>query len=71
MKQRPKWLAWVRRLHEDETGAEGLEKVLILAAVALPLLGLLIAYRREINQWINSIWQDTYQEGADPFDPPN
>ena len=34
----------VRRLYRDEQGAEGLEKLLILALVVLPLLAVLIFF---------------------------
>jgi len=57
-------------LHRDERGAEGLEKILILAAVALPLLALLIAFRKKINAWVNDIWETTADEGSDAFDEP-
>ena len=39
------------RLHRDERGAEGLEKLLIMAAIVLPLLGLLIFLRDDISRW--------------------
>lgn len=50
--------AWnmVKRLHADDRGAEGLEKLLIIAAVVLPLLGLLIVFRQEIGQWASDMW---------------
>lgn len=70
MSNRPKWLQRLVALHRDERGAEGLEKVLIIAAVALPLLGLLIAYRKEINTWINQTWATTKSEGDTPFEQP-
>lgn len=70
MNQRPNWLRRLAAFHRDERGAEGLEKILILAAVALPLLGLLIAYRKEINGWINNIWSTTKTEGDTTFEPP-
>ncbi len=40
-----------KRLHSDQRGAEGLEKLLIIAAIVLPLLGLLIAFRQYIGEW--------------------
>jgi Flp pilus assembly pilin Flp len=46
----------VRSFHRDERGAEGLEKILILAAVALPLLGLLIYFRDDLKNWLNATW---------------
>jgi Flp pilus assembly pilin Flp len=71
MTNRSTWLRRLAALHRDERGAEGLEKVLILAAVALPLLGLLIYYRKTINEWINETWSTTKSEGDAPFTPPN
>jgi len=47
----------VKRLHRDERGAEGLEKLLIVAAIVLPLLGLLIIFRNEIKDWVVEIWK--------------
>jgi Flp pilus assembly pilin Flp len=46
----------LRSLHRDERGAEGLEKLLIIAAIVLPLLGLLIIFRNEIREWVVGIW---------------
>ena len=46
----------LRSFHRDERGAEGLEKILILAVVALPLLGLLIFFRDELGKWLKEIW---------------
>jgi len=47
----------LRALHADERGAEGLEKLLIIAAIVLPLLGLLIIFRNEIRAWVTDIWE--------------
>ena len=62
----------LKRLHADERGAEGLEKLLIIAAIVLPLLGLLIIFRNEIKDWVNSIWGQAKrgaEEGQDEFFP--
>lgn len=56
------------RLYKDERGAEGLEKVLIIGAIVLPLLGLLIVFRNDLSDWAKSLWSDT-QTDADQFDP--
>jgi Flp pilus assembly pilin Flp len=45
-----------KALYRDERGAEGLEKILIVAAVVLPLLGLLIWFREEIGKWAMDLW---------------
>ena len=47
----------VRRFHRDERGSQGLEKLLIVAAIVLPLLGLLIIFRNEIKTWVVEIWK--------------
>jgi Flp pilus assembly pilin Flp len=52
-----------RKLHEDEQGAEGLEKLLIVAAVVLPLLGLLIFFRDELAQWVRDTWENIKSQG--------
>ncbi|MEM9294410.1 MAG: hypothetical protein AAGA57_01290 [Planctomycetota bacterium] len=46
------------RLHRDERGAEGLEKLLILAAVALPLLGVLLYFGQDIKEYLSDSWTD-------------
>ena len=56
------------RLHRSEQGAEGLEKLLIIGAIVLPLLGLLIIFRQDLAEWVKSIWIDT-QTDADNWDP--
>ena len=46
------------RLHRDEQGAEGIEKLLIIAAIILPLLGVLIIFRDKITEWVGAKWGD-------------
>ena len=48
--------AGLRRLLKDDRGAEGLEKLLIIAAIVLPLLGILIFYGGEIRDWLADMW---------------
>ena len=55
----------LRRLYHDEGGMEGLEKLLIIAAITLPLLGLLIVFRNELWEWVRGLWSSTLQEGQD------
>jgi Flp pilus assembly pilin Flp len=52
-----KMLQALVRLHRCEKGAEGLEKLLIIAAIVLPLLGLLIFYRQTIGDWMSTMWE--------------
>ena len=56
----------------DERGAEGLEKVLILAAIVLPLLAVLIFFVTAGREWVAEWWDDVRSEaddvrGDDPF----
>ncbi len=53
------------RFHRDESGAEGLEKLLIIAALVLPLLGLLIWFRNEIRDWVTDLWEEQKDEAQD------
>jgi Flp pilus assembly pilin Flp len=48
----------LHRLHRCERGAEGLEKLLIIGAVALPLLGLLLLFRDKITELLSSQWSE-------------
>ena len=40
-------------LHRDERGAMSVEKVLILAIIALPLLVVLYLFRQKIESWFS------------------
>jgi len=60
---------WLKAFHRDEAGAEGLEKLLIIAAIVLPLLGVLIFFRDEIGQWIEGLWSNMRGD-ADDFGGP-
>ena len=51
-----------RRLYRDEQGAEGLEKLLILALVVLPLLAVLIFFAGDIKEWMTGKWEDVKDE---------
>jgi hypothetical protein len=56
------------RLYKCEKGAEGLEKLLIIGAIVLPLLGLLIIFRGRITSWTNDLW-GTVKSDTDNYDP--
>ncbi|MBI1373300.1 MAG: hypothetical protein GC159_11270 [Phycisphaera sp.] len=59
---------FAKRLYNDETGAEGLEKLLIIAAVVLPLLGLLIYFRDWITEWTGGEASEV-RDGSEDYDP--
>ena len=46
------------RLHRSEQGAEGLEKLLIVGAIVLPLLLVLVLFRNKIAEWVTGKWND-------------
>ena len=59
----------VIRLHRDDRGAEGLEKLLIIAAVVLPLLAILIFFGDDIVEWLTDRWEDVKGESEVPDTP--
>ena len=42
------------RLHRDTTGAMSVEKILILALIALPILIVLLIFRKKIVDWFGT-----------------
>ncbi|MEM1107510.1 MAG: hypothetical protein AAGH99_02355 [Planctomycetota bacterium] len=55
-------------LHCDERGAEGLEKLLIVAAIVLPLLGLLLFFRSDLEGFVTERWENVVgTEEANPI----
>lgn len=61
--------AWhvVKRLYADERGAEGLEKLLILAAIVLPLLAVLFIFRDAVSNFAKNMWQSIVADSGDPI----
>lgn len=59
------------RIHRSERGAEGLEKLLIIAAIILPLLALLITFRKYLVGWATGKWDEVTQEGDGPASTSN
>jgi len=56
----------LRALHRDERGADMVEYILIIAAIALPVLGVIIYYRNAIYEWIEDSWGTVRDEGPTP-----
>jgi len=59
------WSKALKRLHADERGAIGLEHLRIMAAIVLPLLGALLYFRKEITEWVKTLW-DRIRSDAEP-----
>lgn len=53
------------RIWRDEQGAEGLEKLLILSLLVLPLLVTLIFFGKDIKEWVIGKWEDVKDETDD------
>ena len=53
-----KWIGKkIKALHRDEQGADMVEYVLIVAAVALPLLAVIIWFWKDISGWVSDNYQ--------------
>lgn len=52
------------RLARDDRGAEGLEKVLIIAAIVIPLLAILLFFRDYLVDWLSDS-TDQVRDDAD------
>jgi hypothetical protein len=61
------WTA-MKKLHRCEKGAEGLEKLLIIGAIVIPLLGLLIIFRGKITSWTQGMWSNV-ENDSQSYDP--
>lgn len=55
--------ATASRLHRDDRGAEALEKLLLVAVVVLPFVGVLIFFREQLDEWVRGNWEDIVAEG--------
>lgn len=56
-------------LHRDERGADMIEYILVVAAVALPLLAVVIYFWKDISVFAKGLWTDAKgRKGLDPED---
>jgi len=58
----------IKALYSDEQGADMVEYVLIVAAVALPLLAVIIWFWKDISQWVGSAY-DQIKSGTAETNP--
>ena len=52
-------------LHRDEQGADMIEYILIIAAIGLPLLAVIIWFRKDIAEWIKEQYENIKGEAQD------
>ena len=57
--------AKLKALHADEQGADMVEYILIVAAVSLPLLGVIIWFWKDIVTWVSEQWSDIKSDTED------
>jgi len=58
----------LKALHRDEQGADMVEYVLIVAAVALPLLAVIIWFWKDISGWVGEAYSEI-RSGTAETDP--
>ena len=59
-------------LHRDEQGADMIEYILIVAAVALPMVAVIIWFWKDIAAWAGDAWNNIKGNPQDPgTDPGN
>ena len=57
----------LRKLHRDERGADMVEYILIIAAIALPLLAIVLIFRNQIWEWMQSLFEDIKSDAEEPL----
>ena len=63
----------LKALHTDEQGADMVEYILIVAAIALPLLGVIIWFWHDISRHTKGLYNTIFkgEQGTDPDDLPS
>ncbi len=54
----------LKRLHDDEAGAMSVEKILLVALIALPIIIVLVFFRDTIMGWFDTQAGQLHQEGG-------
>ncbi len=54
---RPSVLRALSRFHTDEQGDEGVNKILIIAMIVVPLVIVLILFGKNIVEWFQEAWK--------------
>ena len=59
----------VRKFHRDETGDEGVNKILIIAMIVIPLVIVLIVFGEAIMEFFQEAWANLTDEDTQMNDP--
>lgn len=54
-----------KALHKDERGADMVEYILIVAALALPILGFVVYFWKDIKEFSLDLWEDVTGQAKD------
>ena len=68
----PSALRALRRFHSDEQGDEGVNKILIIAMIVVPLVIVLILFGKNIVEFFNNAWKKltgTSEKESPTFSP--
>ncbi len=57
----------ISALNRDEQGADMVEYILVIAAIALPLVAILLIFRDRIWAWVNKLWEDITSKAEEPL----
>ena len=57
----------VLALHRDEGGADMVEYILVIAAIALPLVAILLIFRDKIWAWVGEQWENIVGRAEEPI----
>jgi len=52
----------LKALHRDEKGADMVEYILIIAAIALPLLGVIVLFWDNIKDWVYGKTEKVFED---------
>ncbi len=59
----------LKKLHKDEQGADLLEYILILALIALPVVALVLFFKKEITDWFLNLFNEYKEKGSEGDSP--
>jgi len=58
----------IMKIHNDENGADMVEYILVVGAIALPLVAVIIWFWKDISAWAGRLWNGV-KGGTTETDP--
>ena len=56
----------VLRLHEDDDGGQEVSMIMLIIFIALPILIILVVFRKKLQEFIQKRWGDLSKEDQGP-----